>query len=100
MNISSAIEKARLRSLREFVARERELLLHEVNQVKGLMPLIMKQRNGQSWTPADKAELVRRLKGLSYLSRYLIVLALPGGFFILPVLAWWLDRRRRRRHTG
>ena len=100
MNISSAIENARLRSLREFVARERELLLTEVNQAKGLMPLIMKQRNGQRWTPADKAELVRRLKGLSNLSRYLIVLALPGGFFILPVFAWWLDRRRRRRHTG
>ena len=22
---------------------------------------------------------------------------LPGGFAVLPALAWWLDRRRQRR---
>jgi hypothetical protein len=25
---------------------------------------------------------------------------MPGGFFILPVFAWWLDRRRLRVRNG
>jgi hypothetical protein len=25
------------------------------------------------------------------------MLLLPGGFFALPLMAWWLDRRRERR---
>ena len=91
---------ARLRTLRGMVAREREFLRNEMSQAKGLMPLLMKQRNGQRWTPADKAELVQRLRRLSQLSPYLILIVMPGGFLLLPVLAWWLDRRRRRRQTS
>jgi hypothetical protein len=26
-----------------------------------------------------------------------LILALPGSFAFLPLLAWWLDRRRHRR---
>jgi len=37
------------------------------------------------------------LKKLSQVSPYIAVLVLPGGFAVLPVLAWWLDRRRGRR---
>ena len=32
---------------------------------------------------------------LSNLSPYLVVLALPGSFVMLPALAWWLDRRAK-----
>ena len=78
------------------INRERQLLLAEVLQVRGLMPLLMKRRNNMMWSPEDKAELAVHLKRLSRLSPYLIVVAMPGGFFMLPVLAWWLDRRRNR----
>lgn len=84
------------KSLRELTAREREFMLKEVLQVAGLMPLLMKRRNKQQWSPEDKAQLGEYLKRLSHISPYLAVLVLPGGLLMLPALAWWLDRRRNR----
>lgn len=84
------------RRVRELTDREKQYLLAEILQVKGLMPLLMKQRNRQRWTAEDKAELRIHLRRLSNLSPYLVVLALPGSFVLLPALAWWLDRRRNR----
>jgi hypothetical protein len=80
-----------------FAERERKYVLDELTQVKGLMPLLMKRRNRSQWTPDDRVELRATLKRLSGLSWYLAVLLLPGGFFALPAVAWWLDRRRERR---
>lgn len=85
-----------LKSLHELQEREKQFLLGEVLQIKGLMPLLMRPRNKQPWTGAERAELRDHLARLSRLSPYLIVLALPGSFLLLPVLAWWLDRRRNR----
>ena len=80
--------------------RERDYVLREVLKVKGLMPLLMKQRNGQRWSVAERRELKDTLKALSNISPYLLTLALPGSVLMLPVLAWWLDRRRGRRSTN
>jgi hypothetical protein len=60
------------------------------------MPLLMKPRNKQKWSDADLRELNAHLKRLTKLSPYIIVFVMPGGFAMLPVLAWWLDRRRQR----
>lgn len=86
------------RSICDLTEREKKHLLHEILQVRELMPLLMKPRNKQLWTPEDKEELRIHLRRLSSISPYLIVLALPGSFLMLPALAWWLDRRRNRRH--
>jgi hypothetical protein len=88
------------RRIRDLTDREKKYLLSEILQVKGLMPLLMKPRNKQEWTPEDKAELRVHLRRLSNISPYLIVLALPGSFIMLPALAWWLDRRRNRSQPG
>ncbi|MDO9371834.1 MAG: hypothetical protein Q7U07_04495 [Gammaproteobacteria bacterium] len=69
-------------------------------QTRGLLPLLMKQRNGYRWTAADRLEIRAQLRRLLALSPYLIVFLLPGGLLMLPVLAWWLDRRRQRRITN
>lgn len=79
--------------------RERDLLVKEFAQVKGLMPLLMRHRNGGRWTREERQALQEQLLALGHLSPYLVVLVLPGSFMILPVLAWWLDRRRIQR-TG
>jgi hypothetical protein len=76
-------------------ARERKFLLSEIVQVKGLMPLLMKPRNKQRWSAEDKAELRDHLRRLSHISPYIAVMILPGSFLMLPLLAWWLDRRRK-----
>jgi hypothetical protein len=81
----------------ELAERERKFLLSELVQVKGLMPVLMKRRNKQRWTPEDVEEIRAHLRRLSKLSPYLVILVMPGGFAVLPVLAWWLDRRRNRR---
>lgn len=86
-----------VRRFLEIVGREKKSLIFELGQVKGLMPLIMKKRNGKRWTQQDKRELVTHFKRLSRISRYVAVAALPGGLALLPVLAWWLDQRRGRR---
>ena len=78
------------------MVREKKALLSEILQVRGLMPLLMKPRNKQRWNAEDKAELGIHLRRLSRISPYLVVLLAPGGVFMLPALAWWLDRRRNR----
>jgi hypothetical protein len=85
-----------MRSLATLTAREKQFLVAEILQVRGLMPLLMKPRNRQRWTLDDKLQMALHLRRLSRLSPYLVVLVMPGGFFLLPALAWWLDRRRNR----
>ena len=86
-----------LRRAFEFTQRERRFVLDQLAQVRGLMPLLMKRRNREQRTPEDLAEIRSKLSRLGGLSWYLAVLLLPGGFFALPAVAWWLDRRRQRR---
>jgi hypothetical protein len=85
------------RSLGELTERERRHLTREIVLARGLMPLLMKPRNKQRWSPEDKQELAVHLRRLSHISPYLMALVLPGGMLALPLLAWWLDRRRNRR---
>jgi hypothetical protein len=92
--------RAWIRSLRALSERERQRLTDEISQVRGLMPLLMKARDGERWTGEDKRQLRAHLRRLSSLSHYLVVLALPGGLLLLPALAWWLDRRRDRERRG
>jgi hypothetical protein len=84
------------RTVVSLTEREKKYLLSEILQVRGLMPLLMKPRNKQRWTVEDRAELSTHLRRISVISPYLVVLALPGSFLLLPALAWWLDRRRNR----
>lgn len=86
-----------VRSLLEAQERERQQLIAELTKVKGLMPLLMKRRNGGRWTVDERHQLIEQLHALAHLSPYLVVLALPGSVLFLPLLAWWLDRRRYRR---
>lgn len=85
-----------VRSAWSLADRERKALLAEMVQVSGLMPLLMKRHNRQKWSEADLRELRVHLKRLTKLSPYVVVFVMPGGFAMLPVLAWWLDRRRQR----
>ena len=84
-----------VRSAWDLAERERKALLAEMVQVSGLMPLLMKPRNKQQWTPEDKRQIVTHLRRLYVVSPYLAVMVMPGSFIVLPALAWWLDRRRQ-----
>jgi hypothetical protein len=101
-----SIQHLRIRATRAFsyvyelTQREKQNLLVEIQQTRGLMPILMKPRNGQNWLPEDRAELRDHLGRLSRISPYLVLVVMPGGFFILPVFALWLDRRRLRVRDG
>lgn len=77
--------------------RESQRILAELLAARGLMPLLMKARNGGQWTLAEREELYGHLRRMAHLSPYLIALAMPGSIFFLPAYAWWLDRRRLKR---
>jgi hypothetical protein len=77
--------------------RERRRLQSEMSQIRGLMPLLMKQRNGYRWTETDRRKIRAQFRKLAELSPYMVLFVSPGGFFVIPILAWWLDRRRQRR---
>lgn len=89
--------RRRWTSLRSMQENQRVYILGEFAKVRGLMPLLMKRRNGERWTKEERAILLRQLRALSNLSPYLIPLVMPGGILVLPFLAWWLDRRRQNR---
>ncbi len=76
---------------------ERDRLRAELQQIPGLLALLMKPRNGQPWNDDERMLLRAQLHGLSHLSLYLALLVLPGTTLMLPLLAWWLDRRARQR---
>jgi hypothetical protein len=77
--------------------REKNRLRQEMGQIKGAVPLLMKQRNGGKWTVQDRQELKDILRSVSSVSPYLLIWVLPGSVLILPFLAWHLDTRRKRR---
>jgi hypothetical protein len=88
-----------LQMLAEVQRRERLRLAAEMSQTRGLMPLLMKQRNGYHWTDEDRKTIRADVAALMHMSPYLILFVAPGGFFVMPVLAWWLDRRRIQRQS-
>lgn len=77
--------------------REVRRVLAELLATRGLMPLLMKARNGGQWTAAEREEILVHLRRMAHVSPYLIALLLPGSIFCLPIYAWWLDRRRLNR---
>lgn len=79
--------------------RERTQLLEEMTQMRELMPLLMKQRNGYHWTHDDRQNIREHLRKLARISPYIVLFVAPGGLFLLPVMAWWLDRRRIKRNA-
>lgn len=77
--------------------REKRRFRDELVHIKGAWPLLMKQRNGGTWTPDDRQRLKAMVRSASTVSPYLFIWALPGSMVLLPFLAWFLDRQRKKR---
>lgn len=78
-------------------SREKLRLHEELASMKGAWPLLMKQRNGGKWTAEEKVQLKAMIRSASSVSPYLFIWALPGSMLLLPFLAWYLDRQRKKR---
>jgi hypothetical protein len=77
--------------------REKRRFRDELLQMKGAWPLLMKQRNGGQWTADEKVQLKTMVRSASSVSPYLFIWAIPGSMLLLPFLAWFLDRQRKRK---
>lgn len=77
--------------------RQSKRIVADLVRMRGLMPLLMKSRNGVAWTAEEKSELLMQLRILSRVSPYLLLLLLPGSALFLPLYAWWLDSRSQSR---
>ena len=87
--------------IKRLLLQNRQFILGEVLAVKGLMRLLMKNRNtGEKWTRDEKKEIKRHLRSISKIIPVIIIFLLPGGSLLLPILAAVLDRRATIRRTG
>ena len=94
----SIIRKIMFFFLRILVGKNRELIYREAEFIGGFMHRLMKQENtGSKWTREEKKHLVRDIRHLSYYVPALVIFLLPGGSFLLPLLAEILDRRKNPR---
>jgi hypothetical protein len=83
---------------RRLIVKNKEFILEEVLAVKGLMQLLMKQRNtNQEWTKDEIREIKKHLKNISKVVPALLIFLLPGGSLLLPLFAEILDRRKTGR---
>ena len=77
--------------------REKRRMADELSAMKGALPLLMKQRNGGKWSPEEKAQLGQMVRTASSVSPYVFIWVLPGSLLLLPFLAWYMDKRRKKR---
>lgn len=85
--------RARARRLLARHLRERERIVEHHAEISGLLPLLMKQRNGQRWETEERHDLHWQLRRFAHVSPYLAILLVPGSIMFLPLIAWLLDRR-------
>jgi cob(I)alamin adenosyltransferase len=84
---------------RRLIIKNKEFILEQVLAVKGLMQLLMKQRNThQKWTEEEVREIKKHIRNISRVVPALLIFLLPGGSLLLPFLAEILDRRKKVRH--
>jgi hypothetical protein len=84
--------------LKRLIIINKEAILMEVLSIKGLMQLLMKTRNtDEKWTREEEKEIKRHLKNIAKIIPTVAIFYLPGGSFLLPILAEALDRRKFRR---
>lgn len=76
--------------------REKHRFREELAHIRGAWPLLMKQRKGGTWTLEDKVRLKAMVRSASSVSPYLCIWAIPGSMVLLPFLAWFLDRQRKK----
>lgn len=81
--------------------KNRDLIVGEAKEMEAFMQLLMKQRNtGLRWSKPEKAELKHYLRSMVCIIPALCIFLLPGGLFLLPLLAEVMDRRKRPRKAA
>lgn len=78
-------------------SREKSRLRREMATMKGSVVWLVQQRRQGNWNAAEREHLRSVMRSASSVSPYLFVWVIPGSMLILPFLAWFMDRQRKRR---
>ena len=76
--------------------REKTRFRSELATMKGSVVWLIRQRRQGAWSSTERAHLRDVMRSASSVSPYLFIWVIPGSLVLLPFLAWFLDRRRRR----
>ena len=81
--------------LKRFLLKNQDRMFREARQMEGFLHLLFKRRNtDQKWTREEKKRIKDHLKRSSLYMPLILVIFLPGGFLLLPLLAEMMDRRK------
>ena len=69
------------------------LAVSQARDIYGLVPIFINHRQGDRWTPKERAAVSRRLRVLAHVTSYVVLFVLPGSILFLPLLAWWFRRQ-------
>jgi hypothetical protein len=78
-------------------SREKSRLKREMATMKGSVAWLVQQRRQGNWTAAERAHLRDVMRSASSVSPYLFIWVIPGSMLLLPFMAWFLDKQRKRR---
>lgn len=76
--------------------REKHRFRSELATMKGSVVWLVRQRKQGAWSATERAHLREVMRSASSVSPYLFIWVIPGSLVLLPFLAWFIDRRRRR----
>jgi uncharacterized membrane protein len=71
--------------------------LSRYDGVQDVFRVLMKPRNGTPWSEEDRIYLRAELRHFARWTPAFFLFLVPGSMVLLPIYAWMLDRRRRRR---
>ena len=84
--------------IKKLIMVNKQAVLMEVLSIQGLMQLLMKIRNAdEKWTREEKKEIRMHLRNIAKIVPTITLFSLPGGSYLLPILAEALDQRKTRR---
>lgn len=78
-------------------SREKSRLKREMATMKGSVVWLVQQRRQGNWNAEERAHLRDVMRSASSVSPYLFIWVIPGSMLILPFMAWFLDKQRKRR---
>lgn len=77
--------------------REKNRLRQEMATMRGSVVWLLRQRRQGQWSANERHQLRQIMRSASSVSPYLIIWVIPGSLLLLPLLAWFIDHRRRQR---
>lgn len=76
--------------------REKTRFRTELATMRGSVVWLIRQRRQGAWSVTERDHLREVMRSASSVSPYLIIWVVPGSMLLLPFLAWFMDRRRKR----